>query len=152
IEDDTLKFGFSVNGITHPDALWTNRGARPGDMLILTKAVGTGTLAGALKNDEITAEQMAPAVASMKLLNRLDLAASLHAAVHAATDVTGFGVLGHALHLADGSAVTVSLDASAVPLLPGARETLARGILTRAHTSNAKYVEKAVNGRELGDE
>lgn len=149
IEDDTLKFGFSVNGVAKPSELWTNKGARPGDVLILTKAVGTGALCGALKNDEVTAAQMAPAIASMKQLNRLDLPAELRAAVHAATDVTGFGVLGHALHIAQGSAVTLDIEASAVPLLDGARQTLERGIITKAHGSNTRYVEGEVSGRAL---
>lgn len=148
IEDDTLKFGFSVSGLVRPDALWTNQGARVGDALVLTKAVGTGTLSAALKNDEISAEQMAPAVASMKQLNRLDLTAPLHAAVHAATDVTGFGLLGHALHIAQGSSVTLQLEAGAVPLLDGARETLSRRVLTKAHGTNTRYVQADVSGRE----
>ena len=102
----------------------------------------------ALKNKEIDARQMAPAIASMKQLNRLDLTAALHAAVHAATDVTGFGVLGHALHIAQGSGVTLQLNTEAVPLLDGARETLERGILTKAHGTNTRYVQAEVGGRE----
>ncbi len=151
IEDDTLKLGFSVTGLVHPDRLWSNTGARPGDVLILTKAVGTGTLAGALKNDEIAPEVMAPAIASMRQVNRLDLDDGLHAAVHAATDVTGFGVLGHALHVAEGSGVTLRIDTGALPLLPGAEDTLRRGIVTKAHTSNDRYVRERVSGRERVD-
>ena len=94
IDDDTLKLGFSVTGLGHPERLWSNRGAQVGDVLILTKAVGTGTLTGAVKNDELRYEDISEAVASMKTLNRLDLPDDLHSAVHAATDVTGFGVLG----------------------------------------------------------
>ncbi len=147
IEDDTLKLGFSVTGFVHPDRLWRNSGARAGDVLVLTKPIGTGTLAGARKNDEIDEASMAPAIESMKQLNRLDLPSDLHAAVHAATDVTGFGLLGHALHLARGSNVTIDLRADDVPLLPGARETLERGILTKAHTSTTHYVDEHVAGR-----
>ncbi len=147
IEDDTLKLGFSVTGLGHPDALWRNSGARPGDVLVLTKAVGTGTLAGARKSDEIDAEAMAPAIASMRQINRLDLPADLHAAVHAATDVTGFGVAGHALHVAQASNATLELEAAAVPLLPGAAATLARGILTKAHGTTTRYVDPHVEGR-----
>lgn len=152
IEDDTLKLGFSVTGLVHPDRLWSNTGARPGDVLVLTKPVGTGTLAGARKNDEIDAETFAPAIASMRQVNRLDLDDGLHGAVHAATDVTGFGVLGHALHVAQGSGVTLAIDAAALPLLPGAADTLRRGILTKAHTTNGRYVEGRVSGRaDVGD-
>lgn len=152
IEDDTLKFGFSVNGMVRPSELWTNQGARPGDVLILIKAVGTGTLCAALKSGELTEAEMAPAVASMKQLNRLDLPAELRPAVHAATDITGFGLLGHALHIAQGSKVTLRLNTAAVPLLAGARGTLERNIITKAHGSNTRYVEGRVSGRGLIDE
>ncbi len=147
IEDDTLKLGFSVTGLAHPDRLWRNDGARPGDVLVLTKAVGTGTLAGALKNDEIAYADMAEAIDSMTSVNRLDLPEPLRDAVHAATDVTGFGILGHALHLAQGSSRTLRIDPAAVPLLAGAEDTLRRGILTKAHGSNTRYVEAHVEGR-----
>jgi selenide,water dikinase len=148
IEDDTLKLGFSVTGFAHPERLWSNAGARPGDQLILTKAIGTGTLAGARKNDDIDAAAFAPAIASMRMLNRLDLSEALQVAVHAATDVTGFGLLGHALHIARGSQAQLRIDSAAVPLLPGAAETLARGILTKAHRTNTDYVANSVQGRE----
>lgn len=148
IDDDTLKLGFSVTGLTQPSKLWANRRAEVGDALILTKAVGTGTLTGALKNDELTYAQIDEAIASMKLLNKLGLSDELHAAIHAATDVTGFGVLGHALHLAQGSSLTLSIDASAIPLLEHAEETLNKNILTKAHKSNTTYVEPHVQGRD----
>jgi selenide, water dikinase len=147
IEDDTLKLGFSVTGLAGEDRLWRNSTARPGDVLVLTKPVGTGTLAGARKNDEIDAEAMRPAIESMKRINRLDLPPSLHAAVHAATDVTGFGLLGHALHVAQGSQVTLRVRAHDVPTLPHAMETLRRGILTKAHGSTTRYVQAHTNGR-----
>ncbi len=148
IDDDTLKLGFSVTGLTHPDNLWSNRGAKAGDVLILTKAIGTGTLTGALKNGDLSHNDISEAIMSMKTLNRLDLPNELHRAVHAATDVTGFGVLGHGLHLAEGSGVTLELNASAVPLLEHAADTLARNILTKAHRSNTEYVQGHTLGRE----
>jgi len=148
IEDDTLKLGFSVTGLAHPERVWRNDVARPGDVLVLTKALGTGTLAGARKNDEIDEDAMRPAIASMRQLNRLDLPDALHDAVSAATDVTGFGLAGHALHVAHGSGVTLRLDAGALPRLPGAAETLARGIVTKAHGSNTRYVSEHVAGRD----
>jgi selenide, water dikinase len=152
IEDDTLKLGFSVTGLARPERLWRNSGARPGDAVVLTKPLGTGTLAGARKNDEIDAEAMAPAIASMRQVNRLDLPDDLHAAVSSATDVTGFGLLGHALHIAEGSSVSLALRPRDVPLLPGARETLERGILTKAHRSTTRYVAEKVAGRDAFDE
>lgn len=152
IEDDTLKLGFSVTGTAHPERVWRNDGARVGDVLVLTKALGTGTLAGARKNDEIDAATMGEAIASMRQLNRLDLGETLHRAVHAATDVTGFGLAGHALHLAQGSGVTLELDIATVPRLAGAGDTLRRGIVTKAHGSNARYVTPHVTGAEGLDE
>ncbi len=147
IDDDTLKLGFSVTGFARSDALWSNRGAQPGDALVLTKAVGTGTLAGALKNDELGYDDLAEAITSMKTLNRLDLG-PLRSEVHAATDVTGFGLLGHALHLAEGGGVTLHVDAGAVPLLAHAAATLARDILTKAHRTNTLYLQDHVAGRD----
>ncbi len=148
IDDDTLKLGFSVTGLAHPDKLWSNRGARVGDVLVLTKAVGTGTLTGALKNGELGYADITEAITSMKTLNNLALPEELHRAVHAATDVTGFGVLGHGLHLAQGGGVTLELDAQAVPLLEHATDTLAQNILTKAHRSNTAYVQAHTAGRE----
>ena len=148
IDDDTLKLGFSVTGLTQPNKLWANRRAEVGDALILTKAVGTGTLTGALKNDELSYKQIGEAIASMKALNKLELSDEHHAAVHAATDVTGFGVLGHALHIAQGSSLTLNIDPNAVPLLEHAEETLSKNILTKAHKSNTTYVEPHVQGRD----
>jgi len=152
IEDDTLKLGFSVAGLVRPDRVWTNAGARPGDVLLLTKAVGTGTLTAALKSGELPAEAIGEAVSSMRQVNRHDLPDELHAAVHAATDVTGFGLLGHALQLANASGVGVRLWPERVPLLAGARAALTAGILTRAHTTNARYVAEGVVGREAVSE
>lgn len=147
IEDDTLKFGFSVAGLAHPERLWTNAGARVGDVVILTKAIGTGTLSAALKSGEIAPADLRSATASMRQINRHDLPDELHAAVHAATDVTGFGLLGHALHVANASGVGLRLRPESVPTLPGAREALAAGNLTRAHASNERYVASSVTGR-----
>jgi selenide,water dikinase len=149
IDDDTLKLGFSVTGFVDTSRMWSNRGARQGDRLLLTKGLGTGTLTGALKNDELKVAELAEAIESMKTLNRLEPPAPLREAVHAATDVTGFGLLGHALHLARGSDVSLRIEAGQVPLLANAAECLRRGILTRAHWSNARYVESHVAGRDL---
>jgi selenide,water dikinase len=148
IDDDTLKLGFAVTGTAHPERLWSNRGARPGDALILTKAVGTGTLTGAVKNDERSYAQIGEAIASMAQLNRLELPAELREAVHAATDVTGFGLLGHGLNLARSSGVTLAFEAPSVPLLEHAADTLTAGILTKAHGSNTAYVQAETSGRD----
>jgi selenide,water dikinase len=148
IDDDTLKLGFAVTGTAHPDRLWSNSGARPGDALILTKAIGTGTLTGAVKNDELAYAEIEEAIASMAQLNRLTLPDELRDAVHAATDVTGFGLLGHGLNMAQSSDATLAIEAGCVPLLAHAADTLAAGILTKAHGSNTAYVQGETSGRD----
>ncbi|MDQ3397460.1 MAG: selenide, water dikinase SelD [Deinococcota bacterium] len=148
IDDDTLKLGFSVAGVVHPGKLWSNSGAREGDLLILTKAVGTGTLTGAVKNNELSYEDIGETIRSMKTLNKLMLPDALHEQVHAATDVTGFGLLGHALHVANGSGLSLALASDAVPVLEHAKRMLAKGVLTKAHISNTAYVKGQVAGRE----
>jgi selenide,water dikinase len=148
IDDETLKLGFSVTGFAHPNQLWTNQSAKAGDQLILTKALGTGTLTGAVKNDELIYSQIIEAITSMKTLNDLNLPAHLHQAIHAATDVTGFGLLGHGLHISQGSNVSLQIQVSAVPLLEHAQTTLEKNILTKAHKSNTIYVQEKVSGRK----
>ena len=144
IDDDTIKFGLAVTGYVHPAKIWSNQGAQPGDALILTKALGTGTLAAALKRDLIDAAAMAPAIASMRTLNNVVdyLPEHLMQAVHAATDITGFGLSGHSLNLARASQVTMAIDFASLPLLPGAAESLRLERLTKAHRTNREYTEK----------
>ncbi len=144
IDDDTLKLGFSVTGFVDKAKAWKNSGARAGDVLILTKALGTGTIASALKSR--TAEQawIDGAVVSMVTLN--DTEGLLDGvAVHAATDVTGFGLAGHGLQMAEASGVTFEVSLAMLPALPGALECLARGTLNRAHHSNAAYAKPFVS-------
>jgi selenide,water dikinase len=143
IEDDTLKFGLSVTGIVHPDAIWSNSGARPGDHLILTKPIGTGTLCAGLKNGDTTESEIDEAIRSMSTLNRLDdlLAPEDLGCIHAATDITGFGVSGHCHQLARASGVTLRLNLRSIPLFDRTIPSLKAGNLTRAHVSNRTYVE-----------
>lgn len=126
VRDEELKFGFSVTGTVHPAAVLRNRGARAGDALVLTKPIGTGVLTTALKRgwvgERVAAAQLAAAVASMRQLNREAAAAARGHRAQAATDVTGFGLLGHAREMAEASGVCLRLEAAAVPLLAGARE------------------------------
>ncbi|MGZ3694231.1 MAG: selenide, water dikinase SelD [Bdellovibrionota bacterium] len=144
IDDDTLKFGLSVTGFVPKDRAWTNSGAREGDALILTKGLGTGTLTSALKRRELKEEFLAPLIASMKLLNRApELLGDEE--VHAATDITGFGLAGHSLQLARASEVNLEIDTAKLPLLPGAMASLQNKILNRAHKTNWDYVNEEVN-------
>ena len=125
VQDQEIKFGYAVTGEVDPARIWTNSGARAGDVLILTKALGTGVIATAIKFGRATQAVADGAIASMSRLNR-DAAAALRSlepeAVHACTDVTGFGLVGHATEMAKGSGVTVALAIDAVPLLDGALE------------------------------
>lgn len=143
IDDDTLKLGFSVSGFVDRDRAWKNSGLRPGDVLILTKALGTGTLSSAIKNKVAEVAWIEAAIESMKTLNRVpELLKGI--GVHAATDITGFGLAGHVLQMAKASGVSVDISTAKLPLLPGAMKCLENGILNRAHKTNADYVKSDV--------
>lgn len=129
IDDAEPKYGLVAIGEAHPDRLLTNRGARPGDRLVLTKPIGTGILATALKQDLVDEQGMTEAVGWMTTLNAaaMEAALALGPAVRACTDVTGFGLLGHLRNMLEGGAVAARVRADAVPLLGGARDLVARG-------------------------
>lgn len=120
VNDDEIKFGYSVTGTVHPERIWKNSGARVGDVLVFTKRLGTGVVATALKRGLAQDADVDAAVASMLLLNRGAAEALAGSQVHGCTDITGFGLLGHGRELAKGSGVTLEIEASKVPLLPGA--------------------------------
>lgn len=142
IDDDTLKFGLSVMGTATSQNLWVNKKAKPGDRLILTKCIGTGTLMASLKNDVFVASDLQPVFESMSQLNRIKdlLSDDLQSAIHTATDVTGFGVAGHAYNVARASDVSIRISSKALPLFENAREALKRQCLTKAHRTNREYV------------
>jgi selenide,water dikinase len=127
IDDPEPKYGMVALGEVHPARVVSNAGAQPGDVLVLTKPLGTGILTTALKRDLLDAAGLAPAVASMTTLNAGAARAMLATGVHAATDVTGFGLLGHLHNLAEASGVAASIDVAALPLLDGARDLAGRG-------------------------
>jgi selenide, water dikinase len=141
IDDPVPKYGLAVTGLADPAALMTIDRAAPGDQLILTKAIGTGVISTALKRDAAPASAIAAAVASMTLLNADASRAALNAGVRAATDVTGFGLLGHLHRMLAASKVAARIDAAAVPLLPSAAELAAAGFVsggTRANTERMR--------------
>jgi selenide,water dikinase len=152
VEDPELKYGLSVTGTVHPDRVITNSGARPGDRLVLTKPIGTGVVATAVKGDMAPPEVQAEAIRWMTTLNRDAAEAMQEAGVHACTDITGFGLLGHALEVARASGVTIELSASAVPLIGGARELAALGMIPAGSFSNRSFCERAVSVDESVDE
>ncbi len=144
ITDDEVKYGLAVTGTVHPDQVLSNAGARPGDVLILTKPLGTGLLATQMKDGVLSPALAASLVASMVRLNAAAAEAAVALGVRAATDVTGFGLLGHASHMARASGVTLRFDATALPVLAGAAEAIVAGVRTGGAVRNAHYVEDRV--------
>lgn len=146
IDDDTLKFGLSVTGYVHPEKVWSNAGARPGDVLLLTKALGTGTMTAALKRSLVTESDISDVLTSMGQLNDVPacLTPDLLSAVHSATDITGFGLSGHAMQMAKASKVRFELELSRLPVFAQAFSMLQEKILTKAHSSNAAYTKEAI--------
>lgn len=146
IDDDTMKFGLSVTGRVHPERVWTNAGAKPGDALILTKALGTGTSTAALKRGDVDEIGLRDVLDSMVQLNDVPciLSEADRAFVHAATDITGFGLAGHALNMAKASRVSLTFKTSSVPRFERTLEFLGKGFLTKAHRTNAEYVKDSL--------
>jgi selenide,water dikinase len=140
VRDSEIKFGLSVTGTIHPDRILTNAAARPGDRLVLTKPLGTGFVTTAHKADACPQEVYEAACASMIQLNDIGRDAMLAAGANSATDVTGFGLAGHAFEMAEGSRVTLAFELSKLPLLPGAEALARKPYLTRASATNASYV------------
>jgi len=137
VKDDEPKYGMAVTGTIHPGRIVTNAGARPGDALLLTKPLGTGILGSALKKDAIDAAQMAECVRWMTTLNAGAAQAMLAANAHAATDVTGFGLLGHGYEMARASGVRLRIAAAQVPVYALARAMVERGIVPGGTRDNA---------------
>lgn len=139
VEDPELKFGLAVSGVVHPDRIRTNRGARPGDLLILTKPIGTGVLSTAVKAGLATSEEIAEFTTAMATLN--DRAADLMqtAPVHACTDVTGFGLVGHACEMIAGDPIGIAIEMSAVPCFSGTRKYAEMGLLPAGLHRNREF-------------
>ena len=141
VRDKEIKYGLSVTGLVHPDKVITNEGARPGDLLVLTKPIGTGAMTVAYRKGKADEAHWKLCCDSMGRLNRAASEAMVLAGAHGATDITGFGLLGHAAELAEASGVTLEIDAKAVPLLDGALDLSERGFVTRALSTNEAYLE-----------
>lgn len=144
IIDDEVKFGLAVTGRVHPSAIFTNAAAHPGDLLVLTKPIGTGILATAVKQGKLPPDRLEPVIASMRALNALAARAASQLEVRCTTDVTGFGLLGHLSHIARASEVTIRLNVGSVPAFAGTRQALALGIRTGGAERNAEYLEPLV--------
>jgi selenide, water dikinase len=137
VKDDEPKYGLAVTGTIRPDAIVTHAGARPGDLLLLSKPVGTGILATARKRDMIGEDELLPAITQMTRLNARAAAAMVAYGAHAATDITGFGLLGHSGEMARASGVALAIDAHRVPLLPHVLELIGRGAVPGGTKDNA---------------
>jgi selenide,water dikinase len=144
IIDTELKYGLSVTGRAHPAFLLTNAGAKPGDALILTKPLGNGILATALKRGSLDDPAAKGMIALMKELNGEASRAALAVKAKCATDVTGFGLLGHASHIARASGVTLRIHSSSVKILPGALEALENGATSDGLKRNRAYLDSLV--------
>jgi selenide,water dikinase len=145
VMDKELKYGMAVTGVVHPDRIVTNAAAQPGDRLVLTKPLGTGILATALKAKKGTPELEQRVAESMWTLNDVAAEAMLEHGVHAATDITGCGLLGHAWEMAHGSKTNLRLHASAVPIFEEALYYAKRGYLTKGDVSNREYTHGQVH-------
>jgi selenide,water dikinase len=152
ITDEELKYGLSVTGLVHPDRVLTNAGAVAGDIFVLTKALGTGILATAAKRGLLPDAERIGLTKSMTTLNAAASRAALAAGARCATDVTGFGLLGHASHIARASNITIRINAAALPLLAGTRAMLERGALTGGAARNVSYLEPLVEWGSTTDE
>ncbi len=141
VRDSEIKFGYAVTGIVHPKRFLSNASARPGDKLVLTKALGTGFITTAHKAGDCPDEVLKTACASMIQLNDIGKEAMFEAEAHSATDITGFGLAGHSYEMAQGSRVTLSIELARLPLLPGAEKLAHKPYLTRASATNAAYVQ-----------
>ncbi len=144
ILDEEPKYGLCVTGFVHPNHILTNAGAQPGDVLFLTKPLGAGILTTAAKADLCPPDVLQAVYARMTTLNRAARDAMVQFRVHACTDVTGFGLLGHALEMAQGSGVQINLDVSTLPIPPEALELARMGILPEGMYRNRKYAEPFV--------
>jgi selenide, water dikinase len=158
IRNDDIQFGYAVTGVVHPKRVWRNVGARTGDVLLLTKSIGTGVISTALKNDRVSEDSLKASITSMTELNRaasealleVQEAAGQAEPIHAVTDVTGFGLLGHAREMAIGSPasniapVSFQIDHSAISYLPGALEAARAGFLPGGLKNNREFVGDCV--------
>ena len=152
VADDEVKYGMAVTGIINPNRIIRNVGARVGDVLVLTKALGTGVLMTAFKRDRLPQEFYAAAVKSMAELNAAASVAMLKHEVHAATDITGFGLVGHAAGIAQGSGVTLVFEESDLPLLPGALEMCRAGMIPGGGARNREfYAPRTRINEEIAD-
>ena len=140
VDNEQIMFGYSVTGVIDPNHVATNAGARPGDLIILTKPIGTGVISTGIKLAKASPEVVAESVATMLTPGSFAAEAMREFGVKGATDVTGFALLGHACEMAKASKVTIQIDPGSVPLLAGALDLAVAGVITGADRTNREYV------------
>ena len=147
VRDPEIKFGYAVTGMIHPERVWTNSGAQILDSLIFTKPIGTGVISTAIKQGKAQQSWIDAAIQSMTTLNAraAEIASSGNFAIHAATDVTGFGLIGHAREMAVGSGVSLRIDSSKIQLLEGAMDCVRAGLVPGGLKNNRDFAECLVN-------
>ncbi len=151
IDDSEPKYGFAVTGMAHPDEITANDAAVPGQVLVLTKPIGTGIIATAVKNGVADPDVERTAIETMTTLNRGAGEAARRVGVRAATDVTGFGLLGHLAEMVRASGVSAFLDVASIPVLPGVEDLVARGMIPGGSKRNLTAVEPMCSFGPLGD-
>ena len=144
LQDSEIKYGLSVTGIIHPDRIVTNAGAQPGDALVLTKPLGTGLIISAIKANKVFEEHISLATRSMVLLNKTASEAMLEVGVNSCTDITGFGLMGHAYELAEASKVTLSFFAGRIPVFDGCERYVRMGLMPGVSKLSKKYLKNAI--------
>lgn len=147
IQDDEPKYGLCVTGFVNPETVWKNSGARAGDVLILTKPLGSGILNTAVRAELASGQETETAVRVMSFLNKYAAGILKSFRVHACTDVTGFGLAGHALEMARGSRKTIRIDTASLPVLPGAQDYAEMGLLPAGSYRNREYASGSVDSR-----
>jgi selenide,water dikinase len=149
VDDAEMKFGYAVTGLIDPAKVVRNSGAKPGDVLVLTKPIGTGAINTAVKRGIASDKAVAAAIEAMTTSAAAASKVMIETGASACTDITGFGLLGHAYEMAKASQVTFRLDANSVPLLPDVIDLISQGMLTRGDRNNRIYVGEKV--RFAGD-
>jgi selenide,water dikinase len=144
IIDEEIKYGLAVTGVIHPDKIFRNVGVQVGDALILTKPLGTGIISTALKKGKASKESVDAAVESMRTLNAAASKVARKFPVHACSDITGFGILGHALGMASGSSVTLVIESTKLPLLHSAPRLAEKGYITGGCKRNREYLQDKI--------
>lgn len=149
VSDEEVKFGYAITGLVAPDAIWRNDSAQAGDVLVLSKPLGTGLLTTAVKQNKLGPEFLDEPIAEMLRLNQRAAELARSYRVHAATDVTGFGLMGHLFEMLHPRALGATVTAEALAVFPGAWDAIAQKALTRAHRTNREYVSGMIESPTL---